>query len=61
MDEIYAFHAMSLIIPSEFRKDGIPNQAAALLEKADLTQGHRRALEIRSLLYAMLTLTDLTV
>ena len=48
IDMLYDFHAMALTMPPEDRKDGVPNQAAALLENADLTEAHRRALEIKS-------------
>lgn len=51
MGKLYSFHAMALTASREVRKHGIPNQAAALLEKKDLTEGHRRALEIKSVLY----------
>ena len=48
--KIYAFHAMALTIPAEERKFGVPNQAAEKLEKENLSDGHRRALEIKSIL-----------
>lgn len=44
LNKFYSYHCKALSIP----KNGIPNQAAALLEKANLTQAHRRALEIKS-------------
>ncbi|KAI9904054.1 hypothetical protein N3K66_000583 [Trichothecium roseum] len=49
VDMLYDFHAMALMISPDDRKDGIPNQAAALLENPDLTEPHRRALEIKSI------------
>ncbi|PHH76894.1 hypothetical protein CDD82_3764 [Ophiocordyceps australis] len=54
MDKIYAFHATALLVASEDRKDdfkeSLPNKAAAMLERSDLSEGHRRALEIKSVL-----------
>lgn len=50
MDKIYSFHAMALVVPPEERKEGIPNQAAARLEDSSITEPHRRALEIKSIL-----------
>jgi len=51
LDKLYAFHAMGLVVPSDQRKEGIPNQAAAWLEKQDLSEPHRRALEIKSVFH----------
>ena len=50
MDKLYSFHAMALTIGREQKKHGIPNRAAELLEKKDLTEHHRRALEMKSVL-----------
>lgn len=50
MDKLYKFHAMALTVALEDRKDGIPNQAAAFLENQNLSETHRRALEIKSIL-----------
>ena len=50
MDEIYAFHAMALTIPEEDRLHGVPNMAAALLERSDISEEYRRALEMKSIL-----------
>ncbi|KAK5998772.1 hypothetical protein PT974_01154 [Cladobotryum mycophilum] len=53
MEKLYSFHAMALSIGPETRKHGIgiPNQAAALLENPDLSENHRRALEIKSVFH----------
>ncbi|RFU75034.1 thioredoxin [Trichoderma arundinaceum] len=51
MDKLYSFHAKALTAGPEEKKHGIPNQAAELLEKKDLTEGHRRALEIKSVFH----------
>lgn len=50
MDGIYSFHAKPLVVAAEERNHGIPNQAAALLENASISEPHRRALEIKSVL-----------
>lgn len=50
LGKLYDIHAMALSIAPYERNDGIPNQAAALLENAELSLGHRRALEIKSVL-----------
>lgn len=50
MDKLYSFHAKTLTIGSDEKKHGIPNRAAELLEQKDLTEPHRRALEIKSVL-----------
>jgi hypothetical protein len=50
MDTLYSFHAKTLTIGPDERKHGIPNRAAELLEKKDLTESHRRALELKSVL-----------
>ncbi|GFP53192.1 hypothetical protein TASIC1_0002037600 [Trichoderma asperellum] len=47
-DKLYSFHAKTLTIGSDQKKHGIPNRAAELLERKDLTESHRRALEIKS-------------
>ncbi|KJZ75799.1 hypothetical protein HIM_04956 [Hirsutella minnesotensis 3608] len=51
MDKLYTFHAKVLLEPPENQKHGVPNQAAAMLESTELTEGHRRALEIKSLFH----------
>ncbi|PHH64066.1 hypothetical protein CDD81_5059 [Ophiocordyceps australis] len=55
MDKIYAFHATALLVAPEDRKDdlkeSLPNKAAAMLERSDLSEGHRRALEIKSVFH----------
>ncbi|KAL7796500.1 hypothetical protein V8C37DRAFT_400258 [Trichoderma ceciliae] len=51
MDKLYSFHAMTLTIGPDEKKHGIPNQAAELLEKKDLTKTHRRALELKSVFH----------
>ncbi|GJN81228.1 hypothetical protein PLIIFM63780_004760 [Purpureocillium lilacinum] len=50
MDKIYAYHAKALLVAPDDRKDGLQNQAAAMLEDPELTEAHRRALEIKSVL-----------
>lgn len=50
MDKLYDFHAKTLTIGSDEKKHGIPNRAAELLEQKDLTEPHRRALEMKSVL-----------
>ncbi|KAL3955092.1 hypothetical protein ACCO45_010655 [Purpureocillium lilacinum] len=47
MDKIYAYHAKALLVAPDDRKDGLQNQAAAMLEDPELTEAHRRALEIK--------------
>ncbi|PTB70550.1 hypothetical protein BBK36DRAFT_1165073 [Trichoderma citrinoviride] len=53
MDKLYSFHAMALTIGREQKKHGIPNRAAELLEKKDLTEHHRRALEMKSVFHEL--------
>ncbi|KAL7938037.1 hypothetical protein V8C35DRAFT_290677 [Trichoderma chlorosporum] len=53
MGILYSFHAVTLIVGPHERKHGIPNQAAELLEKKDLTERHRRALEMKSVFHDM--------
>lgn len=53
MDKLYSFHAMALTIGREEKKHGIPNRAAELLEQKDLTEHHRRALELRSVFHEL--------
>lgn len=50
MDKLYSFHGKALLVPPEDRKHGVPNQAAAMLESTDLSEYHRRALEMKSIL-----------
>ncbi|EQL01995.1 hypothetical protein G6O67_008350 [Ophiocordyceps sinensis] len=49
MDKLYSFHGKALLVPPEDRKHGVPNQAAAMLESTDLSEYHRRALEMKSI------------
>ncbi|PTB45317.1 hypothetical protein M441DRAFT_64980 [Trichoderma asperellum CBS 433.97] len=51
MDKLYSFHAKTLTIGSDQKKHGIPNRAAELLEQKDLSESHRRALEIKSVFH----------
>ncbi|KAL6880982.1 hypothetical protein J3F83DRAFT_20242 [Trichoderma novae-zelandiae] len=51
MDKLYSFHAMALTIGPYEKKHGIPNRAAELLERKDLTEHHRRALEMKSVFH----------
>ncbi|KAL7818758.1 hypothetical protein V8C44DRAFT_318992 [Trichoderma aethiopicum] len=51
MDKLYSFHAMALTVGREEKKHGIPNRAAELLENKDLTEHHRRALEMKSVFH----------
>lgn len=46
MEKLFLYHAKALNIPA----NGITNQAAAMLENPNITAGHRRALEIKSIL-----------
>jgi glutathione S-transferase len=50
LEKLYSFHAKTLTIGPNEKKHGIPNKAAELLEQKDLTEAHRRALEIKSVL-----------
>lgn len=50
MGEFYSFHAQALTVLPEDSKDGIPNQAAAKLERQDIVESYRRQLEIKSVL-----------
>ncbi|KAM4064877.1 Thioredoxin-like protein [Hirsutella rhossiliensis] len=49
MDKLYAFHCKALLVAPEDRNHGFPNQAAAMLESTDLSEKHRRALEMKSI------------
>ncbi|KAF7556753.1 hypothetical protein G7046_g6223 [Stylonectria norvegica] len=53
MDKMYSFHALPLAVSSTAGQYeyGIPNTAAARLEKSDLSEPYRRALEIKSVLH----------
>ncbi|KAL2209033.1 hypothetical protein CC79DRAFT_1332255 [Sarocladium strictum] len=51
MDQLYAFHAMALSIPDKDRIYGVPNVAAAMLERSDISEQHRRALEMKSVFH----------
>ncbi|UNI24373.1 hypothetical protein JDV02_010124 [Purpureocillium takamizusanense] len=51
MGDMYSFHAKALLVAPDDRKDGIQNQAAAMLESPELTGAHRRALEIKSVFH----------
>jgi hypothetical protein len=48
MDGLYAFHALSLSTPERERIHGVPNVAAAMLERSDISDTWRRALELKS-------------
>jgi glutathione S-transferase len=50
MGKFYAFHMQALMLRPEDQKYGIPNQAAAQLERSDISEEHRRALEKKSIL-----------
>ncbi|KAF7548073.1 hypothetical protein G7Z17_g7281 [Cylindrodendrum hubeiense] len=49
MDKICSFQVEPLVVPAENRQYGLPNEAAALLEKNGLSPKYRRALEINSI------------
>ncbi|KAH7019970.1 hypothetical protein EDB80DRAFT_212466 [Ilyonectria destructans] len=51
MDKIYSLQAISLALSAENQQYGFPNEAAALLEKNDLSPKYRRALEINSIFH----------
>lgn len=51
MNKIYAYHAKALLVAPDDRKDGIQNQAAAMLENPELSETYRRALEIKSVFH----------
>ncbi|KAK7408865.1 hypothetical protein QQX98_008988 [Neonectria punicea] len=51
MEKIYSVQALPLVISAEDRQYGLPNQAAALLEKNGLSPKYRRALEISSIFH----------
>ncbi|KAK2608696.1 hypothetical protein QQS21_002807 [Conoideocrella luteorostrata] len=51
LGKLYDFQATALSITPDERSNGIPNQAAALLENPALSTGHRRALEIKSVFH----------
>lgn len=46
LNKFYVYHRKALSIP----KNGIPNIAATMLEDTNLSESHRRALEIKSAL-----------
>ncbi len=50
MEKLYRFHFKALNIPPEAAANGLPNVAAAMLENASISEKHRRALEIKSIL-----------
>lgn len=50
MEKLYSFHFKALNIPPEAAANGIPNHAAAMLEDGSISEKHRRALEIKSIL-----------
>lgn len=50
MEKLYHFHLKALNIPADAANTGIPNKAAAMLENPGLSEQHRRALEIKSVL-----------
>lgn len=49
LNKFYAYHRKALSIP----KNGIPNKAATMLEDTNLSESHRHALEIKSVLYVV--------
>ncbi|KAJ3473981.1 hypothetical protein NLG97_g10047 [Lecanicillium saksenae] len=51
MDKLYSFHFKALNIPPEAAANGIPNVAAAMLENVNISEKHRRALEIKSIFH----------
>ncbi|CAM1502021.1 Fc.00g040050.m01.CDS01 [Cosmosporella sp. VM-42] len=51
VDRIYSFHITPLVVNPTSKTYGIPNRAAARLESNDISEQHRRALEIKSVLY----------
>jgi hypothetical protein len=50
MDALYAFHAMAVSTHEKDRIHGVPNLAAAMLERSDISEKYRRALEMKSVL-----------
>lgn len=48
LNSFYSFHAKPLTIRPEERNDGITNKAAAMLERTDISESHRRSLEVKS-------------
>lgn len=44
MGKMYAFGAKALLVAPDDGRDGFPNKAAAMLERSDLSERHRRAL-----------------
>lgn len=50
LEAFYSFHVVALTSWPEERLSGIPNQAAAMLERTDISTSHRRCLEIKSVL-----------
>ncbi|CAG9995849.1 unnamed protein product [Clonostachys byssicola] len=51
MNDLHEIHAQALALSPDICKDGIPNQAAAMLEQNKLTASHRRCLEIKSIFH----------
>lgn len=51
LEAFFAFHAKPLTVRPEERSGGISNRAAAMLERTDISESHRRCLEIKSVLY----------
>ncbi|VUC33192.1 unnamed protein product [Clonostachys rosea] len=51
MDGLHGIHAEALALSPDICKDGIPNQAAAMLENSQLAASHRRRLEIKSIFH----------
>ncbi|QPG94593.1 hypothetical protein C2857_006487 [Epichloe festucae Fl1] len=51
LDELYEIHAIAFSTTRDVMRNGIPNQAAALLENPSLSEGHRRALEIKTMFH----------
>ncbi|KAF4124599.1 hypothetical protein GMORB2_5265 [Geosmithia morbida] len=48
LSSFYAFHAKPLTVKPEERNNGITNKAAAMLERTDISESHRRRLEVKS-------------
>ncbi|KAH7158063.1 hypothetical protein B0J13DRAFT_618105 [Dactylonectria estremocensis] len=51
MDKLHALQAISFVVSAKDQQDGLPNEAAALLEKNGLSLKYRRALEINSIFH----------
>lgn len=51
IESLYSFHAMAVSIPEKDRIHGVPNVAAAKLERSDISDKYRRALEMKSVFH----------